>query len=48
MTEAGKMMDATGKALCSSAKQRFAVFSIILKSVVNMIVLTYVSKFAYL
>ncbi|XP_034510867.1 islet cell autoantigen 1-like protein isoform X2 [Ailuropoda melanoleuca] len=27
MTEAGKMMDATGKALCSSAKQRLALYT---------------------
>lgn len=47
-TQAGKMMDATGKALCSSAKQRFSVFSIILKTVLNMVVWAYVSKFAYL
>lgn len=48
MTQAGKMMDAAGEALCSSAKHRFAVFYTILKSVVSVIVVTYVSKFAYL
>lgn len=47
-TPAGKMMDAAGKALCASAKQRFTIFYISLKTVLNMIVLAYVSKFAYL